>query len=78
MMLAETVSGWKVRGSRSSSPPRAATAPTSGYPGAIRNPEGVSTKKRFIQGIDGDKLTLNAPLDFDTWAAVALPRWSPT
>jgi hypothetical protein len=61
--LAETVSGWKKGDQLIVTATR--TSPTSGYPQPSPNPKGTSTEEHTIESIDGTKLTLNKPLEFD-------------
>src|SRR5262249_16936886 len=61
--LSESVSGWKP-GDRIIVT-MTGTAPTSGYPHPGSDPKGTTTEERSIQAIDGSKLTLSAPLEFE-------------
>jgi RNA polymerase sigma factor (sigma-70 family) len=61
IMLAEAVSGWKI-GDRIIVTGTERT-PTSGQSNAGPDPKGTTTEERTIQAIDGNQLTLNAPLE---------------
>jgi hypothetical protein len=61
--LAEPVAGWKV-GDRIIVT-MTGVAPSSGNSHPGPDPKGTTTEERSIQGIDGAKLTLNAPLEYE-------------
>jgi hypothetical protein len=61
--LSEPVTGWKV-GDRIIVT-MTGVAPTSGYSHPGSNPKGTTTEEGSIQAIDGDKLTLSAPLEHE-------------
>ena len=61
--LSESVSGWRVGDRIIVTATR--MSPMAGTPGVITDPKGTTTEERSIQGIDGTKLTLSAPLEFD-------------
>jgi hypothetical protein len=61
--LAEAVSGWKIRDRIIVT--MTGIAPTSGYPHPGSDPKGTTTEERNIRAIDGTKLTLSAPLDYE-------------
>jgi hypothetical protein len=61
--LSDPVTGWKV-GDRIIVT-MTGIAPTSGYPHPGSDPKGTTTEERIIQAIQGTKLTLNAPLDYE-------------
>jgi hypothetical protein len=63
LTLSEPVTGWKV-GDRIIVT-MTGIAPTSGYPHPGPDPKGTTTEERTIRAIDGSKLTLSAPLDFE-------------
>ncbi len=63
LTLAEAVGGWKV-GDRIIVT-MTGTAPSSGYPHPGPDPKGTTTEERVIRGIDGVKLTPNAPLEHE-------------
>jgi hypothetical protein len=61
--LSEPVSGWKA-GDRIIVT-MTGLAPSSGYPHPGPNPKGTTTEERVIQAIDGQKLSLRAPLEHE-------------
>jgi RNA polymerase sigma factor (sigma-70 family) len=61
--LAEPVTGWKV-GDRIIIT-MTGIAPSSGYPHPGPDPKGTTTEERTIRAIDGGKLTLSAPLEYE-------------
>jgi hypothetical protein len=61
--LAETVSGWKA-GDRIIVT-MTGIAPSSGYAHPGPDPKGTTTEERIIVSVQGDRLTLNAPLDHE-------------
>jgi hypothetical protein len=63
ILLAVPVTGWKV-GDRIIVT-MTGVAPSSGYSHPGPDPKGTTTEERSIQGIDGAKLTLNAPLEHE-------------
>jgi hypothetical protein len=65
--LSEPVTGWKV-GDRIIVT-MTGIAPSSGYSHPGSDPKGTTTEERTIQALDGCKLTLSAPLEFEHQAA---------
>jgi hypothetical protein len=61
--LAEAVSGWRA-GDRVIVT-MTGIAPSSGYPHPGSDPKGTTTEERIIGEIDGTRLTLGAPLEFE-------------
>jgi hypothetical protein len=61
--LAESVSGWKP-GDRIIVT-MTGIAPSSGYAHPGPDPKGTTTEERIVESIQGDRLTLNAPLDHE-------------
>src|SRR5262249_38768732 len=59
--LAEPVTGWKI-GDRIIVT-MTGIGPTSGYPHPGPDPKGTTTEERSIRAIEGNKLTLSAPLE---------------
>src|SRR5262249_30484319 len=61
--LAEPVTGWYVDDRVIVTMTGIAPTSGNGHPGS--DPKGTTTEERTIQAIDGSKLTLSAPLEFD-------------
>ena len=61
--LAEPVTGWKVDDRIIVTMTGMAPTAGDGHPGT--DPKGTTTEERTIRAIDGDKVTLSVPLDFE-------------